>query len=120
MNLSLTQFLEFATYNRLLNYVHVSNEIAAEIVKEDSEHKYCFVEAHNHETSCVWYPIESWIEECRRRKELNRKVSITIAPEVKTVKQLQNELMQAAMKGDRELIKQLAEKLECIQNTKLG
>ena len=75
MKINLKDFLEFATYNRLFDYVYVPNIIGAEILLDDPQHTICFVECINHEVSCIYYPTDNWIKERKRRDEVQKDVS---------------------------------------------
>ena len=108
MNIQLTDLLDLLTYNKLFNYVDLPSPIAASIVLDDPEHKICFVEPYCIEASTVWYPITSWYDECKRRKQQDD----ISAEHHKTYKSPEPKdfnaaLLAAALSGDKKAILKL-------------
>lgn len=70
MDIKLIDFMELLTYNKLFEYVDIPSHIAAQILIDDPIHDCCFCEPINSQQVRIFYPIESWIKELKRRKEI--------------------------------------------------
>ena len=106
--------LEVLTYNQLFDYVHLPSSIGAQISLADPQQQHCHVEPLNTEVCIVWYPIKSWIDECKRRKELTH-ISQAFKDrrkEVVTLTDLNNKLLQACVEGNMEEMQKLTEQIQ--------
>lgn len=104
----LVQFLELITYNQLFNYVDVPSNIGAIIALADPDKTICYCEPINVDLTTIWYPISSWIAECKRRKHID-----DILAEPKPVRvstpNVSAQLLAAALAGNEEEVKRLTE-----------
>lgn len=115
MNIPLTEFLDIVSYNKLFNYVYLPSKTGAEILLEDPTHEICFVESINFELCCVWYPISSWIDEIKRRKEMEKSL-LDFSRKPKLIKddkvELNKLLIKAAMRGDFNEVNRITERMK--------
>lgn len=72
MNLKIKDFFEIVTYDGLFEWVDLPSYIAAQCIIDDPEHKEVFCEPVSALTVRCYYPIESWIKELKRRKEIEQ------------------------------------------------
>lgn len=70
MNLKIKDFMDIVTYNGLFEWVDLPSFIAAECLIDDPEHREVFCEPVSPILVRCYYPIESWIKELKRRKEI--------------------------------------------------
>lgn len=115
------EFLELITYNQLFNYVHVPSHIGASLSLADPDKKLCVCEPVNIDTTCIWYPISSWIAECKRRKSIDDKSAefraSYVAPKEDIV-ELKKMLLKAAMSGDTNEVGRLTKLIQENAQTK--
>lgn len=120
MTISLINFLEYATHNRLFPYVYIPNTIAAELLLDDPTHEKCFVECMNHEVSCVYYPVTEWIAERKRRAEVSKQhLDFNLVKSNTEIKRDRKELtqlmMKAAASGNLDEMQRIAKEMEKIK-----
>jgi hypothetical protein len=70
MNLKIKDFMDIVTYDGLFEWVDLPSYIAAQCIIDDPEHKEVFCEPVSALTVRCYYPIESWIKELKRRKDI--------------------------------------------------
>lgn len=109
LEIELPVLLDLLTYNKLFNYVDLPTMVAAAIALCDEQKEICYTEPSPHpEITRVWYPIDEWIKECKRRSDIEktlenaRKQGQCIDfPGLKNPQEdLQQQLVRAAVKGD--------------------
>ena len=102
-----SDFLEYATYNRLFDSIPVPQNIAAWLKTSDI----CYIEETEEGMLVAWYPIANWTKEKARREKVQRKIEVKIK---KDKKQLMNELLQATLKQDQVRMKAIMEELKTL------
>ncbi len=119
LEIELNILLDLLTYNKLFNYVDLPTMVASAIALCDIEKEVCYCEPTvNVEITRVWYPIQSWIDECKRRSDIERTLTEArknhMCVDFPGLKQpnLQQQLVQAAVKGDMVEVKRIQELIE--------
>lgn len=113
MRISIKDFLDVVTYNRLFHYVdlpeHIGKEINIDIQCDMKTREFppCYVEVLNNGQCRVWYPYTSWSMELERRKdenyivELLKKKSTEARSSIRNLDKLNQELILAVTSGDK-------------------
>lgn len=111
MTHSLKQFLDFITYNGLFHYVTIPISLAAAINDDKDSKELCHVEPINELVSVVWYPQKAWIDECKRREEVNE-TRDTWKQNIKPPeKDLLTQIQEASKSGNKEELERLTKEL---------
>lgn len=117
MTIDIKDFLNILTYNSLFEYVDLPPYIAAHILQDDPSHNTCFCETTNIENVRVWYPVESWIKELRRRKELETELTnmsrlhVATKP-IERIEDIQQLIVKATIRRDFEEVNKLNDRLQ--------
>lgn len=113
LQLDLTEFLEFATYNKLFDSVVLSPTMAAQVALADPDKKLCVCEPTNDLFTTVWYPVDSWIAECKRRSSIEKAIAEERAKPKPIKKEdtstLTKQLLVASMNGNEAEVKRIME-----------
>lgn len=112
----LREFLEFATYRQLFNYVVVPKELAKAVMlsvsvdsAETGKYSICHIEEVNPEMFNIWYPYNNWIKEWNRREEIRLHVYVAKSTETQKPKgtDLLTLIREAAKVGNMEEVERL-------------
>lgn len=124
ITLDLKIFLDLLTYDGLFDYVTLDTSIGAIISQADPEKKVAYVEPLNAYKCTVWYPVESWICECKRRAAFEQALvkarqEIAARPKVfieeqqtKDKEELQRLIIAAATAGNTTEFNKLMERMK--------
>lgn len=119
LQIELSVFLDLLTYNKLFNYVDLPTMVAAAVALCDEEKQVCYCEPQPHpDITRVWYPVENWIVECKRRSEIERtltearKQGMCIDYPGLQKPNFQQQLVAAAIKGDMNEVKRIQELID--------
>src|SRR5216683_3775420 len=74
ITLPLKEFLDLITYNGLFDSMSIPSSIGHYIHLTDPKHIISFVEPLNDQLSTLYYPIESYINEQKRRHEIEKAI----------------------------------------------
>jgi hypothetical protein len=114
LTLPLKSFLDFTFYNGLFHSINFPLEIVDCIISADPEHKVCYPEFTQEHGIVVWYPIQAWYEECKRRKEIND-IDIPYRHKMQKIKQLShlNQLLiESVIDGNLKEIERITKEIE--------
>lgn len=128
--------LDALTYNHLFDYVDVPYDFAAALEKSYEQHykllaaegclidhvtPYHIEKTDHHPGYRIWYPIRSWIDECKRRSGMEQAISQerervqankSVADQIQ---QLNQQLIAVFREGNKEKINELADKIRELQ-----
>lgn len=120
MKLNIKDFFDIVTYDGLFEWVDLPAYVAAQCLIDDPEHKQVFCEPVSTLTVRCYYPIESWIKELKRRKDIERtladvtKLHIIKKLPKESIPELQHLIVTATIAGNFEEVTRLSERLKMI------
>jgi len=114
------ELLNILTYNKLFEYVDLPVSMASSFKATDTNNVYCHVEESQHDIWRIWYPVIGWINEQKRRSNLEKTLqshrdsvkSIIVDSAVQVPREiLQQRVYEAITKGDLETVTKLMNEL---------
>lgn len=122
--------MEVLSYHQLFSYVELPSSFAAYISLCDEGKEMCYCEPQSEILTCVWYPIENWIIECKRRTRIEKlkieeEANALIRKKAKEARanspksQLSAKLLAAALSGNEEEVEKIKQAIEALKEAGL-
>ena len=107
------KILELLTYNSLIVPVTIDCDVGDIFISDPAHDVLYHVEKRHPEIYDIWYPIKAWIDECKRRSEIEKALSnpIPMPAQAPTHSEYLKLMQEAVMKGDIEGIRKYAKLL---------